>query len=184
MSRRIERLTGWSAAELCRDPQLFDGAIHADDRAQVTAARSRQGAGWTVTYRLQRQDGNLATLQETATVLDDSHDHYIVGTLTDVTDQQRHEQHTRLLAQGFGALIDHSSATLALVDEALGCVAASPGLAAGLGVEAAALQGQSLDQLQQAAQAAGLALAPQPLHDNGQLVGVLLLSAPPAPGRD
>lgn len=184
MSRRIERLTGWSAAELCRDPRLFDGAIHADDRAQVTAARSRQGAGWTVTYRLQRQDGNLATLQETATVLDDSHDHYIVGTLTDVTDQQRHEQHTRLLAQGFGALIAHSSAPLALVDEALGCVAASPGLATGLGVEAAALQGQSLDQLQQAAQAAGLALAPQPLHDNGQLVGVLLLSAPPAPGRD
>jgi hypothetical protein len=56
-------------------------------------------------------------------------------------------------------------------------------LAAGLGVEAAALQGRSLDQLQKAAQAAGLALAPQPLHDNGQLVGVLLLSAPPAPGR-
>jgi len=38
MSRRIERLTGWSAAELCHDPQLFDNAIHADDRARAGAS--------------------------------------------------------------------------------------------------------------------------------------------------
>ncbi|MFM1811740.1 MAG: hypothetical protein RLZZ336_678 [Cyanobacteriota bacterium] len=183
MSRRIERLTGWSAAELYRDPRLFDGAIHADDRAQVDAARQAQAAGWTVTYRLQRRDGQWATLQETATVLDDSLDHYIVGTLADVTEQHRLEQHSRLLAQGFEALVAHGSAPLALVDDTIGCVAVSPSFATGLGVEPAALQGRSLDQLLQGARAAGLALDPQPLHDNGQVVGVLLLSAPPAPGR-
>lgn len=183
MSRRIERLTGWSAAELCHDPQLFDNAIDADDRARVAAARHVPGAGWSVTYRLHRRDGQLSTLQERATVLNDGHDHSIVGTLTDVTEQHRLEQHSRLLAQGFETLIAHGSAPLALVDGLHGCVAVSPSLAAALGAEPAALRGHSLDQLQQGAQAAGIDLASQPLQDNGQVVGVLLLSAPPAPGR-
>lgn len=176
ISRRIERLTGWSAAELCQDPQLFDEAIHADDRVQVTATRRAQAGGWTVTYRLHRRDGQVKTLQETATVLDDSHDHYIVGTLTDVTEQHRLEQLTRLQAQSFEALVAHDSAPLALVDDAQGCLAASASFASGLRVKPAALQGLSLDQLNQEAQAAGLDLERWPLHDNAHVVGVLLLA--------
>jgi two-component system CheB/CheR fusion protein len=176
MSRRIQQLTGWSAAELCHNPRLFDGAIHAEDQARVAAARHVSGTSWSVTYRLRRRDGQLSTLQETATVLDDGHDHAIVGTLSDVTEQHRLEQHSRLLAQGFETLIAHGNAAVALLDHSLCCVAASPGLAAALGSPPASLLSRSLDQLETSARSAGLQLVQLPLQASDQVLGSLLLA--------
>jgi len=109
-------------------------------------------------------------------VLNDGHDHSIVGTLTDVTEQHRLEQHSRLLAQGFETLIAHGSAAVALLDHRLCCVAASPSLAAALGSPPASLLSRSLEQLEASAGSAGLELEQLPLQANGQVLGSLLLA--------
>ena len=89
LSPRIEALTGWSATELCSDPGLLDGAILEADRSSVQAARTAQRSGWSVTYRLIDRHGHERTVQEVATVVDESHEHYVVGTLSEVPKQSR-----------------------------------------------------------------------------------------------
>ena len=43
-ARQIEKLTGWTPAELVQNPDLFDGAILTADRACVAAARHAGGS--------------------------------------------------------------------------------------------------------------------------------------------
>jgi two-component system CheB/CheR fusion protein len=86
ISRRIEPLTGWKVAELCAVTSLFDDAIHPDDRARVDAARRAGQAGWTVTYRLNCPGRGQRSFCEVARILDEINHHYVVGTLTDVSE--------------------------------------------------------------------------------------------------
>jgi two-component system, chemotaxis family, CheB/CheR fusion protein len=86
LSRRIETLTGWKVAELCADTQLFENAIHPDDKDRVDAARRASQAGWTVTYRLNCPSRGQRSFCEVARILDETNHHYVVGTLADVTD--------------------------------------------------------------------------------------------------
>jgi len=86
LSRRIETLTGWKVAELCADTQLFDDAIHPDDRERVDAARRASQTGWTVTYRLNCPSRGQRSFCEVARILDETNHHYVVGTMADVTD--------------------------------------------------------------------------------------------------
>ena len=143
LSRRIEGLTGWSAEELCRNPSLLEAAIHPDDRAAVTAARGMQQPGWSLTYRLIRRDGQERMLQEVATVLEDSNDHGVVGTLADVTEQTQFARTTRLLADGFHALAMAEASSLVLLDGALRLVHSNAGFAEAVGAAA----GDSLEPL-------------------------------------
>jgi two-component system CheB/CheR fusion protein len=89
LSRRIEALTGWKVAELCADTRLFDDAIHSDDRGRVDAARRAGEAGWTVTYRINCPGPGQRSFCEVARTLDETNHHYVVGTLTDVTEGVR-----------------------------------------------------------------------------------------------
>jgi len=125
VSRRIEMLTGWSADEICSTPQLLENAIHHDDRAAVAAARSIDQGSWSVTYRIKTRDGLQRTIQESATVLKESNDHSIVGTLTDVTQQTAIQQKTELLAGGFHALASSDSGLVALLDASLSVIFAN-----------------------------------------------------------
>jgi two-component system, chemotaxis family, CheB/CheR fusion protein len=148
MSRRIEKLTGWSPSQLVENPELFDTAIHPADRPGVAAARHAKGSGWTVTYRLIGRDGQIRALQEVATVVDESNDHYIVGTLTDVTSERLLGQRTRLLASGFERVVAaEAGPALALLDGSGQIVAASGRFAAVLGLPADGLEGHRLEQL-------------------------------------
>jgi len=149
ISRRIEDLTGWSPAELCHDPERFDQAIHPDDRAKVQAARAVQACGWRVTYRLIGPDGQQRVLQEVATVVDERNDHYIVGTLADVSAQHRQEQHTRLLASGLQAMLSSNTMAIALVDPSLRIVACSQRFREPMGLPPDALPDQPLEQLRE-----------------------------------
>ena len=87
-SRRIQSLTGWSAEELCDRPELLDGAIVAEDRERVAAARDLSQGLWTVRYRIRSRDGRLVWLVETAKVVNGDDDGFVVGTLADGTEQE------------------------------------------------------------------------------------------------
>jgi two-component system CheB/CheR fusion protein len=175
VSRRIEGLTGWSAEELCRDPALLDDAIHPDDRLAVAAARGMQQVGWSVTYRLIRRDGQERTLQEMATVLEDSNDHGVVGTLADVTRQIQIFRTTELLAAAFQTLAAVEASPLALLDGALRLAHSNAGFAEALGVGAGAALQPLLDQLalEVEPEAAGLASLRQPVSLREQAGQVL-----------
>jgi two-component system CheB/CheR fusion protein len=147
LSRRIEPLTGWSAAELCSNPALLDGAIVAADRARVEAARSSSGSGWSITYRLIDRRGQERAVHEVATVVDESHEHYIVGTLCEVTQQSQLQQRNQLLASGFEALLASAGSPLALVDPSLQIVGASTSFAELLHHDAAELKDLPLQLL-------------------------------------
>jgi len=166
LSPRIEPLTGWSAAELCRNPELLDRAIIEADRASVEAARSTPGSGWSVTYRLIDRKGQERAVHEVATVVDDHHEHYVVGTLSEVTEQRRRQQHTQLLASGFQALLANRQLPVALVDRSLQIVNASERFAALLQRDPGVLRGQPLQLLASAQEQPGglLAQARQLLH--------------------
>lgn len=88
MSRQVEMLTGWTPAELVQNSDLFDAAILAEDRPAVAAARQASESGWAVTYRLIGRDGQERTLKEVGTIVEESDDQYIVGTLSDVAKER------------------------------------------------------------------------------------------------
>lgn len=157
MSQRIKALTGWSATELCGDPTRFDGAIHHEDQAAVMAARQGGSHGWTVHFRLNRRDGQQRILQEVATLLDESNDHCIVGTLTDVTQQRQLEQQNQLLASAYQSLVAIEAQPIALLDQDLRFLLVSESFAAAMARRPQDLQGQLLEQLEPI-----LKLSPQP----------------------
>lgn len=125
ISRRIERLTGWSPEAIAQAPQLLDAAIHPDDRSAVATARSLGTSGWNITYRLNTLSRGERTVQEIATLLEDSHDHGYVGTLTDITDQNLLDQTTALQAQGLQTMLEHEPAAVLLLDASLRVILAN-----------------------------------------------------------
>lgn len=147
ISQRIERLTGWSAAQLCSDPGVLDHAILPDDRAAVAAARRNGAQGWRVTFRLRIPDGRERAFEEVATVLDDGNDHEVVGTLTDVTEVRRMERRNALLASAFQEMQASETQSIALLDDTLQFVSVSEAFAACFARPARELRGQSLDCL-------------------------------------
>ena len=72
--------------------------------------------GWSVQYRITTREGQRRWVLETAKVLDDELERYVVGTLSDVTAQRRAEEHGRDLAHLFETLISSPSFALAVID--------------------------------------------------------------------
>ena len=81
ISSRIEVLTGWSAAEIYQKPELLDQRIDPEDQPRVKAARDLCQGGWSIDYRFRVKDGRLCWLHESAKIVDEASDHYVVGTL-------------------------------------------------------------------------------------------------------
>ena len=147
ISSRIKNLTGWSPTELCSDPQRFDEAIDPDDRERVKAARSAQGSGWNVTYRLLDRHGQARMLNEVASVVNEKNDHYVVGTLSDVSSQNHSALQTRLLACGLDTLLSCHRLPFALVDQGLRVVRCSAGFTEVLGLGSSSLSDEPLERL-------------------------------------
>jgi two-component system CheB/CheR fusion protein len=133
ISRRIQGLAGWSAPQICEDPQLLEAAIHADDRAAVDAARRHGRSGWRVSYRLATRSRGERRVEEIGTVLEDGHDDGFVGTLSDITDRDHRERDSRLLAAGFQSLCAADSRAVVVVDASLRVLFSNPAFAALLG---------------------------------------------------
>jgi PAS domain S-box-containing protein len=125
ISGRIEMLTGWSPDDICNNPKLLEMAIHHDDRTAVKAARDSGQGSWNVTYRITTRYGTECTVQEIASILEESHDHSIVGTLTDITEQSLVQQKTEIFAAGFHKLADAGHDAIALLNTSLSVVFAN-----------------------------------------------------------
>lgn len=147
ISRRIEALGGWSAEEICQHPDLLDSAIHPQDQAAVAAARRQPSKGWSVTYRLATRSRGVRLVQEVATRLNDGHDHGIVGTLSDITDQTRLDQRSLLLARGFEALTAAADTAMLVLDGELSVILANPAFAELAGCSEEPALSQALGQL-------------------------------------
>lgn len=108
ISDRVAELTGWSPQELRQNSNLLDAAIVAADQARVRACRDGQQGGWSISYGLISRSGREMVLQEQATVLDDSNDHCVVGTLTDTTAWHRWQRHALLVDAALDSLMQWS----------------------------------------------------------------------------
>jgi two-component system CheB/CheR fusion protein len=139
ISRRIQGLAGWTPPQVCDDPLLIEGAIHADDRAAVDAARRHGISGWRVSYRLATRSRGERRVEEIGTVLEDGHDNGFVGTLSDITDQDRVEHDHRLLAAGFQSLCAADGRAVVVVDATLRVLFSNPAFAALLGWQESSL---------------------------------------------
>jgi len=92
VSGDIEAMTGFTFAQLERDPQLWIDRLHPDDRNKVIAAleaRSRSGR-LSIEYRWQCADGTYKHVQDQAVLLKDADGRPVefAGTITDVSDQR------------------------------------------------------------------------------------------------
>ena len=116
VSKRILPLTGWTPAELFANSELLDDAIDPADRERVWASRDLKQGGWSVEYRIIRKDGECRWMKENARVLTEAMDHYVVGTLADVTEQRQVEKHDKDLSVLLETLVNSPSFALAVFD--------------------------------------------------------------------
>lgn len=148
ISARVDTLLGWNASELCSTASLLDGAILPEDRPAVLAARATDQGRWDVTYRITRRDGEIRTLREVAITLEEgSSEPSVVGTLTDITDQQRLLQRNQFLASAFRALIQTDHQPVVLLDASLRVVVISERFASSLRTSPSECQGRSWDDV-------------------------------------
>lgn len=148
ISARIADITGWKASEITALPDLLDTAILPADRESVLAAREAGDLGWDVCYRLSRRDGSVKLLREVAIRLDDmSSDHAVVGTLTDITDQQALVNKVQFLDRATQVLLESDPHPAALLDSSHCFVSVSEGFARSISSKPQDLIGQSIDIL-------------------------------------
>ena len=132
VSAPIQMLTGWTAAELCRQPSLLEDAIDSADRPRIAASRNKDGPGWSVTYRLSTRDGRRIQVVETASVIKDEHEHCVVGTLTDVTETTAIAEQAANLSTIFASVFDSQCFDVVVLDDSLKIVMANERLCARL----------------------------------------------------
>ena len=147
LSARIQPLTGWSPAELGVQADRLDGLVHPDDRQRLAEGRDLVRGSWSVEYRLIRRDGGCRWLRESARVLEEGDDSYVVGTLSDITALREQAARSRDLEPVLATLIARGHCAMALL-EADGRIAlANPPFAALLGVDPDAVVGMAAAQL-------------------------------------
>jgi PAS domain S-box-containing protein len=81
VSSRIQGLTGWTVAEIYQQHELLDQIIDPADRSLVKAARSLSQGSWSIYYKIKTKDGTIRWLHESAKIVEEHNDHYVVGTL-------------------------------------------------------------------------------------------------------
>ena len=103
---QIESLLGLTAADCLRDPELWHGRIHPEDRervlAEVDRARRRH-APVAIEYRLLAQDGHAVWFRDEGRwIRDDAGRALIQGVMLDVTERKRIEARLLLAKEAGG----------------------------------------------------------------------------------
>ncbi len=146
-SRRFHSLTGWTPAELCDEPSRLDEAIDPEDRQRVRAGRDVTQGSWTLQYRFHTRDGRTIWVQESAQVLEEDDERFVVGTLSDVSREREMEAHARDLSTLFESLILTDSFALLVLDDQRRIVMVNHALASWLGFERESLIGTPVSLL-------------------------------------
>jgi two-component system CheB/CheR fusion protein len=142
-SKRIQSLTGWTPIELCDRPALLDEAIDPADRGRVTVARNQGLGQWSVRYRLSTRDGRQIWVLETARVINEGSQPFVVGTLADVTALQELENRASELSATFESVFDARSFGVIVLDAQLRVVMANQTFCAMVGFDRESIVGVS-----------------------------------------
>jgi two-component system cell cycle sensor histidine kinase/response regulator CckA len=143
ISAQIEELFGVLLSDLERDPQCWTKRIVDDDREGFVEAlrKIRADAGrMEIEYRLERPDGSLAWVRDSAFV----EDGHIYGFLVDVTREKEVERELALGRATLDAFFSESSIGLAITDAGGRYVRINDALARFVGEPADALLGRTL----------------------------------------
>ncbi|HEU4355464.1 MAG TPA: PAS domain-containing protein [Actinomycetota bacterium] len=112
VSPQVERILGFSAEDLRRDPQLWERRIHPDDRAMVrsaTARAHREGEPLAIEYRHVKEDGTVVWIRNEAVVVErDAHGRPTLsqGLLYDITQRREAEESARETEARYRALVE------------------------------------------------------------------------------
>jgi two-component system CheB/CheR fusion protein len=117
VSQRVQTLSGWTPEELTQQPHHLDALVHPDDRSRLAACRDLDRGSWSVDYRLACRDGAYRWLRESARLLEEGDESFVVGTLTDLTSQRDLEERSRDLEAVFEAVFNSGRWGVALFDD-------------------------------------------------------------------
>jgi two-component system CheB/CheR fusion protein len=117
VSQRVQTLTGWTPEELTHQPHHLDALVHPDDRPRLVACRDLDRGSWSVDYRIGCRDGAYRWLRESARLLEEGDESFVVGTLTDLTSQRDLEERSRDLEAVFEAVFNTGRWGVALFDD-------------------------------------------------------------------
>jgi len=117
VSQRVQTLTGWTPDELTHQPHHLDALVHPDDRDRLAACRDLDRGSWSVEYRLACRDGAYRWLRESARLLEEGDESFVVGTLIDLTSQRDLEERSRDLEAVFEAVFNSARWGVALFDD-------------------------------------------------------------------
>jgi len=117
-SDEIYRILGYEAGQIEGKRPNFIRAVHPEDRPRIQAATAqaiREGAGFTIEYRVVRPDGSERNVQGIVDVLCDPRTRKpvrLIGTIQDITDRKRAEEKLAQLAM----VIESSDDAISSVD--------------------------------------------------------------------
>jgi two-component system sensor histidine kinase UhpB len=101
----FEKLWGMTAQELRRDPSLWLGRIHPDDRPRAAAnLAAPAGASWEHEYRVVREDGSVVWILDRGQAADFGRGRQVAGRVVDVTARRVLEEQLRSQAQLLAAV--------------------------------------------------------------------------------
>ncbi len=102
-SHGLRDLVGYDPAEVPAQAQWWDALVHPDDRSIVghDASRVPEGDRFAREYRVQHRDGRWIHVWEHGVIVRDARGEpvRVVGSIFDVTERKRYEQHQRFLAE-------------------------------------------------------------------------------------
>jgi two-component system CheB/CheR fusion protein len=171
-SKRIQALTGWTPGELCDRPALLAEAIDPADRARLAASRGERAEQWSVRYRLTSRDGRQLWVLESARVVREGDEQFVVGTLADVTAVRELEERASELSASFASVFESRSFGASVLDGQLRVVKANHTFCAQVGVDQESIVGMSL-----------ALFAPEAVEGLGADVRAVLAGGQPEPLR-
>jgi two-component system CheB/CheR fusion protein len=146
-SQRIQALTGWTPAEVGERPELLEEAIAPADRARVRAARDPLQSHWSITYPFTTRDGRQLWMKESARVVRNGEERFVVGTLADVTDVHGLQERADELAAIFESVFQNASFGVAVLDGQQRVVMANGVFCAAVGFDPGSITGVSAAML-------------------------------------
>jgi PAS domain S-box-containing protein len=120
VSPQIEQLLGYSAQEWTERAEVWEEAIHPDDRDEVSATTEeavRSGTVFRMEYRARRRDGRTIWVHDESHPVGvdrDGRPSLIQGVMVDITRTKEAEDQVRAAEERFRAIVEHIPAAVYL----------------------------------------------------------------------